>query len=597
MTAVAPPAVPPPPAASLGRRGVRLLWRSMRAHPGPFAVSVSGSLLFATMAVAGSWVLGRLTDQVIVPGFDHGVSGGTILAGAAAVVGVAVLRSLGVVLRRYFGLMAVWDMQRTWFRQVTDTYLRVPLSWFGRQPTGRLLAHADADVERAVTVLQPLPFSIGVVALIALSVMTLALVDPLLMLIGLALFPALALINQAYSRRVEGPAARTQAHLGEVSAVAHESFDGALVVKTLGLEVREVGRLTRAAEGLRGARLEVGRLRASFEPGLDALPNLGVVALLAVGSWRLSTGALSTGELVQAMALFGILTFPMRVVGFLLEEIPRAVVAADRLDGVLATPSRPAPAPGAATPLPAGPLAVDVRGLCFGYGGEPVLDGLDLSLAPGEVVALVGATGAGKSSLCSLLAHLERPDAGTVRLGGVDLAAAEPASVRRTVALAFQETFLFAASVRENLTFGEPVADEEVRWALARARADRFVDRLPGGLDQRLGERGVTLSGGQRQRLALARALLRRPGLLLLDDATSAVDPTIEQQILDGLRTGLPATTLIVAHRVSTIALADRVVFMDGGRIAASGSHDHLVATVPAYAVLARAYEEGRVGR
>jgi ABC-type multidrug transport system fused ATPase/permease subunit len=141
------------------------------------------------------------------------------------------------------------------------------------------------------------------------------------------------------------------------------------------------------------------------------------------------------------------------------------------------------------------------------------------------------------------------------------------------------------------------VCDDEVRWALARARADRFVDRLPGGLDQRLGERGVTLSGGQRQRLALARALLRRPGLLLLDDATSAVDPTIEQQILDGLRTALPATTLIVAHRVSTITLADRVVFMDGGRIAASGSHDHLVATVPAYAALARAYEEGRVSR
>jgi ABC-type multidrug transport system fused ATPase/permease subunit len=417
------------------------------------------------------------------------------------------------------------------------------------------------------------------------------------MLVGLALFPALAFINRAYSRRVEGPAARTQAHLGEVSAVAHESFDGALVVKTLGLEVREVGRLTRAADGLRSARVEVGRLRASFEPGLDALPNLGVVALLAVGSWRLSTGALSTGELVQAMALFGILTFPMRVVGFLLEEIPRAVVAADRLDGVLATPSRPAPEAGAATPLPAGPLAVEVRGLRFGYGGEPVLDGLDLSLAPGEVVALVGATGTGKSTLCSLLAHLERPEAGTVRLGGVDLAAAEPASVRAAVALAFQETFLFAVSVRENLTFGEPVGDDEVRWALARARADRFVDRLPGGLDQRLGERGVTLSGGQRQRLALARALLRRPGLLLLDDATSAVDPTIEQQILDGLRTALPATTLIVAHRVSTITLADRVVFMDGGRIAASGSHDHLVATVPAYAALARAYEEGRVSR
>jgi ABC-type multidrug transport system fused ATPase/permease subunit len=374
--------------------------------------------------------------------------------------------------------------------------------------------------------------------------------------------------------------------------VAHESFEGALVVKTLGLEAREVARLERAAEGLRTARLGVGRLRAAFEPGLDALPNVGTIALLAVGSWRISTDTISTGELVQAMALFGILSFPMRVVGFLLEEMPRAVVAADRIESVLSTPPRTVPADGEGVPLPAGPLAVEVEGLRFGYGGEPVLDGVDLSLAPGEVVALVGATGSGKSSLCRLLAHLHLPDAGTVRLGGVDLTVAQPDSVRLHVALAFQEAFLFAESVRENLTFGEPVSDDDVRWALARARADRFVDRLPHGLDQRLGERGVTLSGGQRQRLALARALLRRPGLLMLDDATSAVDPTVERQILDGLRAALEATTLMVAHRVSTIALADRVLFLERGRIAATGSHEELVATVPAYAALARAYQE-----
>jgi ATP-binding cassette, subfamily B, bacterial len=379
-----------------------------------------------------------------------------------------------------------------------------------------------------------------------------------------------------------------------VSAVAHESFEGALVVKTLGLESREVARLGRAAEGLRAARLRVGRLRATFEPGLDALPNLGIIALLAIGSWRVSTGTVSTGELVQAMTLFGILSFPMRVVGFLLEEMPRAVVAADRIEEVLATPARPRPPAGTATPLPAGPLAVEVDGLRFCYGADPVLDGLDLALAPGQVVALVGGTGTGKSTLCHLLAHLHRPEAGTMRLGGVDLAVAAPESMRASVALAFQETFLFAASVRENLALGEPVGDDELRWALERARADRFVDRLPHGLDEQLGERGVTLSGGQRQRLALARALLRRPGLLMLDDATSAVDPTVEQQILDGLRESLPATMLIVAHRVSTITLADRVLFLDQGRIAAAGSHDDLVATVPAYAALARAYEEER---
>jgi ABC-type multidrug transport system fused ATPase/permease subunit len=599
MTTPAPTPAPSPAGAptaaaeSLARRGVRLLVMSVRTHPRPFAVSIGGSILFGVMAVAGSWVLGRVTDEVVVPGFRaEGVSGTTIAAGAAALVGVAALRSLGVVFRRFYGMKAVRAMQRTWFRRVTDTYLRVPLSYFGSHPTGRLLAHADADAERAITVLQPLPLSIGVVVLIALSVVSLALIDPLLMLVGLALFPSLALLNHIYSRRVEVPAAHTQARLGEVSTVAHESFDGILVVKTLGLENREVARLDRAADSLRSARLGVGRLRATFEPALDALPNLGTIALLAVGAWRISTGTITTGGLVQAMALFGILTFPMRVVGFLLEELPRAVVAADRLEEVLATPSRPLPDSGAALDLPDGPLAVEVEGLRFGYGGAPVLDGIDLSLTPGEVVALVGATGSGKSSLCHLLAHLHEPETGHIRLGGRDLREARPAAVRVRVALAFQEAFLLAASVRENLALGEDVSDDDLRWALERARADRFVARLPGGLDQQVGERGVTLSGGQRQRLALARALLRRPGLLMLDDATSAVDATIEQAILDGLRSSLQATTLIVAHRVSTIALADRVLFLEQGRIAASGPHEQLLATVPAYAALARAYEQ-----
>ncbi|HET6834972.1 MAG TPA: ABC transporter ATP-binding protein [Acidimicrobiales bacterium] len=594
MTAVDVSPEPAPAERSLLRRGIGLLWASVRVHPRPFVVSVVGSVLYGSMAVAGSLLLGEVTDRVIIPGFDEGVSGATIAAAVGAILGVAVLRSAGVVLRRYFGNMTARGMHRTWFRRITDTYLRVPLQYFGSHPTGQLLAHADADVERAIMVMMPLPLSLGVVVLIGLSIVSLALIDPLLMLVGLALFPALAILNQIYSRRVEAPASRTQARLGEVSSVAHESFEGALLVKTLGLEAREVERLAGAARELRTARLAVGRLRATFEPVLDALPNLGTIALLALGAWRVAEGVISTGQLVQAMALFTILTFPMRVVGFLLEEMPRAVVAADRIAGVLASPTRPTPAEGTGAPLPHGPLAVDVRALRFAYSpdADPVLAGVDLALAPGEVVALVGATGSGKSTLCHLLAHIYQPTGGSVRLGGVDLATAEPASLRSEVALVFQEAFVFADTVRENLALGLDAADDDLRWALDAARARRFVERLPLGLDQPLGERGVTLSGGQRQRLALARALLRRPGLLMLDDATSAVDPTIERQILDGLPDSLHATTLVVAHRVSTIALADRVLFLDGGHIAASGTHQELLGSVSAYASLARAYEQ-----
>jgi ABC-type multidrug transport system fused ATPase/permease subunit len=594
MTVIASPATSPPARArSALWRGGRVLSASVQAHPGPFVVSVLGAALYGTTAVGGAVVLGRVTDHLIVPGVERGVPAGMVAAGAAAIVAVAGLRSFGVVLRRYFCSVLTNRMKRTWFRRITETYLSVPLGYFERHPTGELLAHADADVERAATAIQPLPFALGVVVLVVVSMVSLALVDPLLMLVGLALFPALALLNRAYSRSIEAPAALAQARIGHVSAVTHESFEGALVVKTLGLEAREVRRLMAAAEALRTARLRVGRLRATFEPGLDALPNLGTVALLAIGAWRVSTGVVSTGQLVQAMALFGVLTFPMRVIGYLLEELPRTAVAADRIAAVLAEPSRPAPA-GGGLPLPEGPLAVEVTDLGFGHGGVPVLDGVSLTLAPGEVVALVGATGAGKSTLCHLLADLRQPDAGTVRLGGVDLAEAEVASVRRAVAVAFQEAFLFAAPVRDNVALDAPVADDDIVRALARARADGFVARLSRGLDQQVGERGVTLSGGQRQRLALARALLRHPGLLLLDDATSAVDPLVERQILDGLRRSLRATTLMVAHRSASIALADRVLFLDGGRIAASGHHTDLVATVPAYAALVRAYEWDR---
>ncbi|HEX4866659.1 MAG TPA: ABC transporter ATP-binding protein [Acidimicrobiales bacterium] len=575
-------------------RGARLLYASARAQWQPFVGAVLGAAVYAVVTVGGTIVIGRVTDEVLAPSLagsgtgGDGVSRGTIALGAAAIVAASLLRMVGVVLRRYFGAMAQRRMQVHWFRAVTDRYLQVPLRWFDDQPSGELLAHADADAERATMAMQPLPFSLGVVVIILVAMVQLALVDPALMLIGLGLFPSLAALNHLYTRRVEGPASAAQARVGDVSAVAHESFEAALVVKTLGLHDREVQRLHRAADQLRQERLAVGRLRAAFEPGLDALPNLGTVVVLGVGAWRYSVGAVTVGELVQAMTLFGLLAFPFRIVGFLLEELPRAVVAHDRLTQVLAAPVRPTPQ--VARGLPAGPAEVILDRVSFAYGSEPVLTAVDARIAPGEVVALVGATGAGKTTLCALVAGLRHPTGGTVRIGGTPLEEIDPAVLHRAVAPVFQEAFLFADSVRENLTLGAEVPDSEVLAALDLARARTFVERLPGGLDEVIGERGVTLSGGQRQRLALARALLQHPQVLLLDDATSAVDARVERSILDGLRGSLRATTLVVAHRISTIALADRVLYVDRGTIAASGHHRELLA-VPGYRALVRAYE------
>lgn len=578
----------------IARRGGRVLWGYVRANPVPFVISIVGAAIYAVAAVSMTIALGRITNDVIVPSFETGrVSKDTVLAAGATLMIIGLIRASTIALRRYFAAMLTFRTQAGWRRKLTATYLEVPLDYHRRTSTGQLLAHADADIMAATEVINPLPFSIGVVTLVVFAVISLATVDWMLMLVALLLFPLLAIVNRMYTSRVEEPIGEVQHRVGEVSTVAHESFDGALVVKTLGRAADEIARLDGAAASLQDARIGVGRIRGTFEPMIDAIPSLGIIVLLLIGSWQVSTGRLDTGQVVQAAALFSLLAFPMRVFGFFLQELPRGVVASSRLSRVVENEREAAGKPVDAPALPDGPLSVELRDVSYRHGDDPpVLDHLDLEVPAGEVVALVGATGSGKSSLCELLPRLVDPDSGSVRLGGVDLRDLDPDDVRASVALVFQETFLFADSVRENVTLGEDIDDEALRSAASIAHATAFVDRLPEGWDTVVGERGVTLSGGQRQRLALTRALLRRPRVLVLDDATSAVDPVIEAAILADLRGSLATSTLVVAHRISTIELADRVAFLDGGRIVAEGSHRDLLATVPAYGRLVRAYAE-----
>jgi ABC-type multidrug transport system fused ATPase/permease subunit len=380
----------------------------------------------------------------------------------------------------------------------------------------------------------------------------------------------------------------------ELSEVAHESFDGAMVVKTLGRESEETARFTEKAELLRDVNIRAGRIRAAFDPTLAALPNLGVLVVLAVGVSRVLNGTTDAGDVVTVAYLLTIVSFPIRSIGWLLGEFPRSVVGYRRAKAVLDATGNMPYGDGELPRSDEGAL-LQVDDLHYAYDADtPLLRGVDFDVSPGRTVALVGPTASGKSTLTSLMTRLVDPDAGEIRIDGHDLRGLRKGELPRDVALVPQTAFMFDDTVRGNVTLGADVPDEEVWGALRTAQADGFVAALPEGLDTRLGERGTSLSGGQRQRLSLARALVRRPRLLILDDATSAVDPEVEARILASLRddvNGSAASLVVVAYRKATISLADEVVHLDEGRIVGRGTHAELLATSPAYAHLVNAYE------
>lgn len=566
------------------RRGFRLIASLVRLQPGSFAVAVTGAAVFAFCTAGSSLGVRWMIDHVVITRFDDGeVAVSTVAVACLIIVSIALLRAVGVVVRRTFAGKTEWGVAERLATQVVTRYSEQPVAWHRSHQTGDLVARAGVDVEAAVAVLAPLPYGSSVVLLLVVSAVGLAVLDPALGAVAAVVLPVLVLMNVGYQNRVDRHFARAQEEMGRLSEAALESFEAVTVVKAFGAEDREASRLSEITGRLRDARVRAMRARATFEMMLDTVPSVGNLALLVVGAVRVRDGHISVGDLAASMYLFTLLVVPLRLIGYVFSELPHSYAGWNRVRRILDEPLSADPRSSVSRPAD-GP-AVQAVGVTLRHIPEvDVLREAEFSIPRGHMVALVGATGSGKTTLLEAIAGL------------VPVASGSLSVASGPVALVFQEAFLFSESVRFNLTFGRDIDEETIREALQVADAD-FLRDLENGLDTSLGERGVSLSGGQRQRLALARALVTRPQVLLLDDTTSALDPETEVRVLNNLaRTDLVATTLMVASRPSAVALADSILYIDPRRTIVAGSHRDLVESAEGYRDLVDAFEDARRG-
>ncbi len=568
------------------RRGAA--WRFVRAVVGSQARGVTGAavsgLLWQAGAVSAPLVVKYAIDNGIV-GHDHH----TLVIWLLVLLAVGLLEVCAGAFRHLYAIRNRAHSDARVRDAIFAHALRLDASYHDRVGPGELLSRASSDSQHVARMMDAIGHTIGYALTVVAVAIVMLVLDPSLALIVLIPVPLVSLGAWLYSRRYDAGTRLLQDSWAQASTLVEETVSGIRVVKGLGAGEALEGRFRRRSDEIMGRALHLARLDAVFIPVLEMLPLLGIATVLWFGGRQVISGDLSVGSFVAFNAYVVMLVWPLRVLGQRVTTLQKALAASGRITEVLEAEPR--------LLEPRHPVElerpvrgdVQLEGIRFGHEGDhAVLDGLDLHVAPGESMALVGATGSGKSTVAGLLARLYDPEDGCVLIDGHDLRTLRLADVRRAVALVFEETFLFSESVRENIRVGRPDAnDEDVRRAAELAGAAEFVANLPDGYETILGERGFSLSGGQRQRVAIARAILADPAVLVLDDATSAVDATKEHEIRAKLAEVMQGrTTLVIAHRPATIALADRVAVLEGGRIVEQGSHDELIARSPRYRAL-----------
>jgi ATP-binding cassette, subfamily B, bacterial len=507
---------------------------------------------------------------------------------AVALLAAAVANFGGMYLRRYRGGQLSLDVQHDLRTELFGALSRLDGTRQDELHTGQIVSRSISDLTMVQALLSMVPLLMGNIVLFVGSVVAMAFLSPTLTLIALAVGPALWFVALA-SRRSLFPASwDAQQQAAGVATVVDEAVTGVRVVKGFGQEEQEIGRIEEASGLLYASRVRAVRLLARYNPALQAIPALGQVGVLALGGWLALRGTISLGTFLAFSSYLIALVGPVRSLAMLVtigQEARASVIRVfEVIDARPVVTDRPD-----AISLPPGVPEVELDDVCFGYvPSQPVLRGLSLRVRPGETLALVGTAGSGKSTISLLLPRFYDVSSGAIRVGGFDVRDLTQDSLRAAIGLVLEDSFLFSDTIGANIAFGRPDATQEQIVAAARAaEADRFAAELPDGYGTVVGEKGLTLSGGQRQRVALARALLTDPAILVLDDATSAVDPRVEKEIHDTLRQVMRGrTTLLIAHRRSTLQLADRIAVLDEGRLVDQGSHDELLARCPLYRLL-----------
>jgi ABC-type multidrug transport system fused ATPase/permease subunit len=545
----------------------------------PYRAGVAASGLLAVaamvMTVAIPWLSGRAIDQV-----REGDKSGLTALGLA-ILGAGVLRLLLTVVRRLIAGRVSLGVELDLRNRMYEHLQALELGFFDRQQTGQLMSRATVDLQSVRFFLgYGLVFMLQSGLTIVLAAVAMFVVDPKLAAVSLIPVPIVVFVAARYGRRSRPALQELQQRIAELTADVEENIGGVRVVKAFAREDRQLGRFRDQVGRVWDQAMVSTRLQAYYNPFIGFLPQLGLAAILFYGGRQVIDGTMTIGGFSAFYAYLLMLLSPMRTLGISLGLAQRATAAGARVYQILDREPRivgKAGAPG----LPPGSGHVELRNVTLQYEGahRPALRDVDLDVPAGTTVALVGATGSGKTTLVQLIPRLYDVSAGAVLVDGADVRDVDPAALRAQIAVVNDDPFLFSATVADNIAYARADATrEEIERAACRAQAHDFIARLPDGYDTRVGERGLTLSGGQRQRVAIARALLADPRILILDDATSSVDASTEQQIKQALREVMAGrTTFIIAHRLSTISLADTIVVLEDGEVAAAGGHDELL--------------------